>query len=233
MASLLAELEGALEVEVARAGSTSGEATAVLDSVPEPRRRFLTRRRMSLAGILLVAVAAIAAILVAVLAGDEERRAGEAVASGGEVGIAGAGDFDPSPGDESELGEIVNLAIDGNPGTEWVSEHYDSDLFGGIKDGVGIYVEAEQPARTRTMGVSSAEPGWDAEVYGAPSGPPEELRGWGEPIGSITGAGTGAEIQLDATAENRFFLLWFTKLPASTDDPGRFRAEISEIDLID
>ena len=54
MKAMLADLEAALEVEVSRAGRSTGEATTVLDSVSSTRRRFLTSRNVSVAGILLV-----------------------------------------------------------------------------------------------------------------------------------------------------------------------------------
>src|SRR4029450_4864018 len=54
MSAMLADLEAALEVEVARAGGSHGEATTVLDSVPGPRRRIVNTRNVSVAGILLV-----------------------------------------------------------------------------------------------------------------------------------------------------------------------------------
>src|ERR671934_540584 len=52
MNEMLADLEAALEVEVARSGTASGEATSVLDSVPAERRRLLPSRRGSIARIL-------------------------------------------------------------------------------------------------------------------------------------------------------------------------------------
>ena len=53
MPAFLADLEGALEVEVARSGDAHGEATNVLDAVPS-RRRLLDRRGASrAAGIVL------------------------------------------------------------------------------------------------------------------------------------------------------------------------------------
>src|SRR5436189_197661 len=47
MNEMLADLEAALEVEVARSGTASGEATNVLDSVPADRRKLLPSRRVS------------------------------------------------------------------------------------------------------------------------------------------------------------------------------------------
>ena len=70
MNAMLADLEHALEVEVARAGRSTGEATTVLDSVPR-RQRLVTSRRVSIAGILLVLAATAAALLIAGLSGDD------------------------------------------------------------------------------------------------------------------------------------------------------------------
>jgi eukaryotic-like serine/threonine-protein kinase len=235
MAAMLADLETALEVEVARAGGSTGEATAVIDSVPR-RRRLLPGRKVSVAGIAIVALAAIVAIVIAFVTGEDESPngggGGGAPASGGPIEFAGAGTFDPLPGDGSEVDDVVELAIDGDPsGTAWVSEHYDTSDFGNLKDGVGIYVEADEPASPRVMTVQSAEGGWDAQVYAAQGGPPSELGDWEGPIGQITDASTEAEIQLNSTGENRFFLLWFTSLPTSTEDSSRYRAEIADIEL--
>ena len=66
----LADLEAALEVEVARAGHSTGEATTVLDSVPR-RRKLLTRRSISWAGALLLIAAAATAIALAAFTGSE------------------------------------------------------------------------------------------------------------------------------------------------------------------
>ena len=62
MNAMLADLENALEVEVARAGRSTGEATTVLDSRPAPpaagRRHGASRSR----AILLVLAATAAAL---------------------------------------------------------------------------------------------------------------------------------------------------------------------------
>ncbi len=69
MVAFVRDLEGALEVEVSRAGRSTGEATTVLDSVPPKRRRLMTRRRMSWAGALLLILVAAGAIAFAALTG--------------------------------------------------------------------------------------------------------------------------------------------------------------------
>ena len=71
MASCLADLEAALEVEVARAGGSHGEATTVLDTVPKQRRKILTTRRVSAAGVFLVLAATATALLITALTGKK------------------------------------------------------------------------------------------------------------------------------------------------------------------
>ena len=56
---MIDDLSTALEVEAARAGSTTGEATSVLDAVPPPKRKLSGGRRWSWAAVaLLIAIAA-------------------------------------------------------------------------------------------------------------------------------------------------------------------------------
>jgi putative peptidoglycan lipid II flippase len=157
-------------------------------------------------------------------------------ASGSVVKPTDAFDFDPE-GDDDEHSEDVGLAIDGNPtGTAWTSEHYDTDTFAGTKSGpnpgVGLYVTAEKPATPSEIIVQGA-PGWDAEIYASTGGPPEDLEGWGEPVGEISDAPETAEISLDVAAPSKYFLIWFTKAAPSRDQEGRFQLEISGVKLIE
>jgi eukaryotic-like serine/threonine-protein kinase len=234
MNAMLTDLESALEVEIARAGRATGEATTVLDSVPPRHRRILTSRRVSVAGILLVLAGTAAALLIAGLTGESRQRAnggGGTDVTGEPIELASAVDFDPIGGD-GELPDETDFAIDGNQsGTQWVGEHYDTELFGGLKDGVGLYVETEEPVTPTTMIVRSPVGGWDAEIYSAASGPPETLDGWTGPIGTITNADTESQAPLEVPEASRFFLLWFTKL-ASASDEDRFRPEVSDIELV-
>jgi serine/threonine-protein kinase len=226
MAELLADLETALEVEVARGGA-HGEATTVIESVSKDRK-VLTGRRVSAAGVVLVLAATIAALLIAALTGGGGHQT-SATASEAPVKIADAQDFDPL-GDGGENGEEVGFAIDGNPDTVWSTEHYYTGpaLSASGKDGVGIIVEAGSPVAARTMEVRTDQGGWDAQVYGAPTGPPADLEGWGQPIGSFRNANTDATAQLDATGESRYYLLWLTRLVAGD---GGYSVSVEEIDL--
>src|SRR4051812_23487871 len=77
MAAFLSDLEGALEVEVARSGGAHSQATNVLDAVPGRRRLLASRtsRRMSAAGVVLVLGAVVAALLIAALTGNGHKQA--------------------------------------------------------------------------------------------------------------------------------------------------------------
>ena len=134
---MIDDLSTALEVEAARAGSTTGEATSVLDAVPPPKRKLSGRGRWSWA---------------AIAAGPGRRRrpgprsrlisAAKLGGGGAEKGkggrtsaISAATDYDPQ-GDGEEDPGTVGLAVDGNPtGTAWETEHYDTDTFAGTKTG--------------------------------------------------------------------------------------------------
>jgi hypothetical protein len=230
MASFLTDLEGALEVEVARSGGSHGEATSVLDAVPEGRK-LLTTRRVSAAGIVLVLAAVTAALVIAALTGGGGKHTPSAEASGALIPLASASDFDPPPGDESEHPELVKNAIDTNPDTAWTTETYQTtpviqDSVG--KPGVGLIVGTKKPVIARTMTIKSEEGGWDARVYGSLS-QPASLAEWGSPIGTISDAGTDETIQLNG-AKARNFLIWITKL-SPTSVAGGYDVEIDEVTL--
>ncbi|MGH2993764.1 MAG: protein kinase domain-containing protein [Solirubrobacterales bacterium] len=225
MSGMLRDLESALEVEVSRAGRSTGEVTTVLDSVPPRRRRIFTRRRVSVAGIFVVLAAAAAA--VAIVAFTDEPSKQEAEGGPELTQLQAATDFDPF-GTAGEHSEEVDLAKDGNPTTAWTTETYESEDLG--KEGVGLYVDAGKPVAATDLEVRSDSRDWDLEVYGtAEDPPPEDFGGWGEPIGTATVDSERTEIPLDATERSQYFLIWITR-PAATDDG--FLVEINEVRLL-
>jgi tRNA A-37 threonylcarbamoyl transferase component Bud32 len=234
---MIDDLSTALEVEAARAGSTTGEATSVLDAVPPPKRKLSGRARWSWGAIALLVLVGGATLLATKLISDGTLGGGGAEAGkGGKIPISSAEIYDPQ-GDEKENEASVGEAVDGNPtATFWETEHYDSASFAGTKSGpdpgVGIYVTTSSPARPTKMIVRSPTPGWDAEVFAVPSGPPGELSEWGEPVGETIGASSNQEIDLGVDRPSRYFLLWFNKLSEARDQEGRFQVEVSNIELL-
>jgi serine/threonine protein kinase len=233
---MIGDLETALEVEAARAGSTTGEATSVLDAVPAPRRKLSGRARWSWAAIIVLLLIGGGALLAVQLISSGIGGGGANRGKGSPATISSATDYDPQ-GDGEEVGSKVQLAVDGDPtGTAWESEHYDSDTFEGTKTGpdpgVGVYVTTTSPATPSKMIVRTPTPGWDAQVFAAPAGPPSDLSGWDEPVGDVSDASTNQEIDLRVPQPSTYFLLWFTKPSEARDQAGRYQIEISDIKLL-
>ena len=229
MASCLADLEGALEVEVARAGGSHGQATSVLGTVPS-KRKILTTRRVSAAGVFLVLAATVAALLITALTGNNESPGLSPAPAGAPVNIVGTQSFDPSPGDGEEHDEELDFAIDGNPGTGWSTESYDAptteDSVG--KPGVGLVVVAAEPVDARTLRVRSQVGGWSAQIYASEGGPPTSLQGWGKPIGDVSSMDdTDQTVELSPRTA-KYYLIWITTLAASE---GGYSVQINEVGL--
>jgi len=237
---LIDDLATALEVEAARAGGDTGEATSVLEAVPPAERKLGGgggRRSWLAIGLLVLAAAAILLAVQLVGSGSGPGGGGALKGKGSPVAIAEASDYDPQ-GDESEDPESVSLAVDGDPtSTAWSSEHYDSEDFAGTKSGpdpgVGLYVVAKATTTPAEMVIQSPSPGWDAQIYAAPSGPPEELSEWGEPVGEVTDAQKSEEVELHLGSPAKYFLIWFTRAAPSQEQEGRYQVEISDVKLLD
>jgi serine/threonine-protein kinase len=233
---LIADLEDVLAIEAARAGQTTGEATAVLRTLPPKARRRLPSRiehpKRSIAAALAL-LALIGAAVAFVVLDDRAKRgtpsAGDVQAPPGlervPLGQGSAKDFDPFSSDKAEHPREVRLVLDGDPGTSWPTETYRG---GGLnnKPGVGIYLDAKPGLAARAMEIRTPTPGWKGQVFVAEGGPPQGIEGWKE-LATIDADKTRNRIPLD-TAGNRFryYLVWITELP-----PGKEKAEISELVL--
>ena len=232
MGAMVADLEAALEVELNRAGGPQGQATKVLEEAPVKRRRWLTPRRLSVAGTLVVLVGMIGALLFAGLEGEEsgrDRPAGGGVRSS-ELELVGASDFDPL-GDGTEHAEESAAAIDGDEGTGWSTETYrDSPVLADAgKDGVGLIVDAGVPVKPRTLTLRTDRPGFAGRVYAVAQGPPEDLDGWGAPVAEFSASEKQVTIDLDLSGDARYFLIWITELAESPG--GGYSATINEVTL--
>jgi len=238
---LIDDLSTALEVEAARAGGATGEATSILEAVPPAERKLGGggggRRSWLAIGLLVLVAGAILLAVQLVGSGNGPGGGGALKGKGSTVALAEAADYDPQ-GDESEDPETVSLAVDGDPtSTAWGSEHYDSEDFAGTKSGpnpgVGLYVVSKATTTPAEMVIQSPSPGWDAQIYAAPSGPPAELSEWGEPVGEVTDAQKNEEVELHLGSPAKYFLIWFTRAAPSQEQEGRYQVEISDVKLLD
>ena len=62
----------------------------------------------------------------------------------------------------------------------------------GGKNGVGLYVDADDAIRGRRLDLVTSTPGFQAAVYGAPNGVPATIGGWTKPSSTRRSARTSA-----------------------------------------
>jgi len=241
---LIADLEDVLAIETARAGQVTGEATAVLRTLPpSSRARVPLRVRLKprlMIPLLLLAIAAVAVILI-LAAGETHRGTGPSVQGGGSSGTPTAQDIETVPlrrsaahsydpiGKDGEHDDTTFAAIDRNPSTAWTTEQYHDGLGpDGVKAGVGLYIDASPGLAAVRMTIGTPTPGWGGAVYVAKDKVPATIDdpGWTK-LDTIDDAERKTTIDLDTARQKyRYYLIWITKLPPSSES-----VKISEVDL--
>ena len=232
MADFVKDLEEVLEYESARSGGATGEATAILSQLPGAATRPTRRKRILLAIMYVLIVAAVATLAALLINGEDQQK--EPPAQGDltaiSLGSRDAFDYDPPPGDGSERTEAVPLAIDGDPTTAWESERYDTPDFGNIKKGVGLYLDAGRPIVARGVRIVTPKDGWSVRFYASRDRVPDELSGW-TLIGSGEVDSTRKTFGLDTAGKPaRYYLVWITSLTEGAT--GGSSAAISEVRLL-
>ena len=230
---MLADLEQALAIEVARHGHPTGEATSVIRALPRRSAEIVPARwrnpRLWAATLALVVIGTALVVVGLLLNAEEDKRpvAGPPPPPppAEVVALTSAKDFDPA-GDRKEHGYEVQNAIDEDTKSRWSTENYSQGGGLGNKPGVGLYVTAAQPVAATRLDLLTRTPGYDVEVYGA-SEPGETIEDWGRAIGSAQDVGAEERIPLDTGGQQfEHYLLWITKLP-----PGQ-RADVAQVHLL-
>ncbi len=234
---LIDDLEDVLAIETARSGQATGQATAVLRTLPpNARRRLPIRVRHGwrwLAGILVLG--AIAAAVVVYAVADRTERGAQGTRNvqlppkttkALLLAQSDARDYDPVGGD-GEHPDQVKFVVDGDNSTTWSTEAYQGATLNN-KPGVGVYVIASPSVPARVIDINTPTKGWSGGIYVAKgdNGVPKGIDGW-TALAKISSAKSRNRIDLD-TAGNRYryYLVWITKLPPNAD-----RVKISEIRL--
>jgi serine/threonine-protein kinase len=225
------DLEDALAAEAARTGTSTGEATAVLRTLPaDARRRLPLRLRLRVPVMLLILMIAVAGAVLYLLLDQAAERAQKGTGTGttkappGErivsVKKTSANDFDPL-GDDNEHSEEAFRAVDQDPDTSWTTESYQNDTLTKPSGdpGVGLYVDAAPSVNGRSLEIQTPDPGWKMELYAAHAKPTDK---W--PSGSWTRIGGGTlerskqRFKLDTGDRRyRYYLVWITGLPPEQD----------------
>ena len=230
-----ADLEDALAIETARSGQATAEATSVLRTLPEPKRRRLPLRMRHPAWLFAAALLAVGAVVAIILIGlgqNTEKGTGPPPAEKAPVGLRplslaqdAAHPFDPPPGDGSEHDDQAAFTLDRDKGTTWSTESYSGGTFN--KPGVGIYVDASPGVAASALQATTPQDGWSATVYGAETGPPTSLDGWTQLAAVKTVKGSKERWLFSTKGKRyRFYMLWITQLP-----PQQQHVEISELTL--
>ena len=233
---LTADLEEALVTEISRSGQATGEATAILRTLPARTQRRVPQQvlhRSRLAVLALVA-AVVAIALVVGLRDRTQRGTGTPApragvpATKGTKGVSlsqsSARDFDPKGNDGKEHPDEASRVVDNEPNTSWTTETYQPGALV-QKGGVGIYVDAKPTAAAVQIDVDTPTPGWRGQIYAAkPGKPPAKLEDW-VPLSDIGSAEKTNQLTLDGTPY-RYFLVWIEEPP-----PGEKSVSISGISL--
>jgi eukaryotic-like serine/threonine-protein kinase len=191
--------------------------------------------------VVLVGLITLALVAVGVISGgggtDEDAPVAEAQDAAPEqeggadepvvFAVVDGGDHDPFGNGEHP--DRVGEAFDGDPDTYWRTERYRGNPeLGGLKPGVGIWLDLGDPQPVTDLVVSTTKPGAAFSVYVGdepPSGG-EDPDEWGTRVAEVPEAADAQAIALDEPTEGRIWMLWFTSLPS---DDGRYRATVSDV----
>ena len=199
--------------------------TVVSRSAPRPARprRRRSRRRPLAYALLALVVAGAAFAGVVLLGGASHHHGGSGGGGGGAAGstvrLSGVADtYEPADGSPDTHANTASAATDGDVGTSWYTQTYNSPQFGGILTGLGLVLRAGSPVKVRSLTVQTTTPGFTAEIRAGSS-----QSGPFSPVSSSqTVSGDSATFALSGAAA-QYYVVWITSLP-----PGG-RAAISEV----
>jgi len=217
----LAEGEGAMPVAQDDAALTLITPPSPASAPPRRVRRRRSRRRPFAWALLALAIAGAAFAAVVLLGGGSHHGGGSGGGGGGggsgsTVQLSGVTDYDPQ-GTGGEHAFTAPRATDGNPSTVWMTEHYNSQDFGGLKDGLGLVLNAGSSVKLAQLTVDTPTPDFVAEVeVGDSESGPFTADSSSQTVGATT------TFTLDGKS-GQYYVVWITQLP-----PG-LRAEISEV----
>jgi serine/threonine-protein kinase len=203
-------------------GDLDAERTVISAPAVEPRVRPVRRqRRFTPILALLVLIAAVgvgAGAYYLVRDTGSDGGGGGGGGGGTQVHLVASNAYDPH-GDGQEHDEEVANATDGNVSTYWETERYDSVDFGGLKDGVGIVVDAGRAVKLGSLSIVSDTPGYSARIEaGASSNGPFD------PVSPSQTVGSRTAFSLSVDQPQRYYLVWITRLAR-----GYARTHVNEV----
>ncbi|MDA2808039.1 discoidin domain-containing protein, partial [Nocardiopsis suaedae] len=131
-------------------------------------------------------------------------------------------DFDPQG--DGEHPDNAPFAIDGDPSTDWSTQTYKGENFGGYKSGVGLIIDMGGPVEVHSADIELGPGGSDVELRVGDEKSLDAL----QTVGEAQGAAGATTIEPDDPAKGRYVLVWFTDIPQVD---GGWRGSINEIEL--
>jgi tRNA A-37 threonylcarbamoyl transferase component Bud32 len=233
----------------AGAARTDGGATRRVDPVPAGAGAPLPTERPAedtrgrggagvWVGVIAVALLAVVAVLALgrdaadepVADGTDQRAEEGTEDASTTLSVVDGGDHDPFGGGEHP--DRVPEAYDGDPDTFWRTQQYRGNpALGGLKPGVGIWLDLGEPASVAEVVVSTTNPGADFTVFvgDAPPSGSQAPEDWGTEVGSVADMAAEQPVAFEEPVEGQVWLLWFTSLPA---DGSRYRATVSDVRFV-
>jgi len=145
--------------------------------------------------------------------------------TGEAVEIAGVKVLDPQ-GDRRENDAAAPRMIDGDSGTEWRSERYDSPKFGGLgKSGIGVAVDLGETSTVRQVVVEHRGTGGTLELRTAGSPDYEDST----LVSRVPMEGNKLTMTLQQPVRTRYLVLWFTSLTKQSN--GEYRIRVFEVSV--
>jgi hypothetical protein len=233
-------------IETARAGGASGEANAVLRTLPEVAARQVPLRvrhpSTIAAAIGVIALVAVAIVLLAVARAHDHGGGAKRMASSTVVervvnlATATAVAYNPF-GSGIDHPADAALVLDDKAGTFWRTNHYLGGNLG--KPGVGVYLSEPRQIVANRLVLATPTPGFNVQVWGAdrigtsrPGEPQKLVRlGW-RLLGGARKVARSQTVALSGTEQGfRYYLLWITKLEPAASAARTTRAEVASISM--
>jgi eukaryotic-like serine/threonine-protein kinase len=227
MAAFAGELRTCLaELESEAPAQEDAALTLITPRVPAPARPApapRARRRRPVAAYVVIGLAVAGAAFAAVflLAGGGHGPGGpgggtSGGGSGAPVPLSGVGNYDPY-GSPDTHADTAPAATDGDAATSWYTQTYFSQQFGGLKQGLGLVLDAGSPVTLADLTLATPTPGFQArvEVGDSQDGPFQ--------VDSATQTVTARTTFPLRGKTGRYWVVWITLLPPDG------KAEISQV----
>ncbi|GHJ23087.1 hypothetical protein TPA0909_47010 [Streptomyces albus] len=149
--------------------------------------------------------------------------------TGKPIKIEDIKDFDPQ-GDGSENPDKVGDAIDGKPGTYWLTSKYIGHAdFGNLKSGAGLILDLGKARQVSSLKVDFIGK-TSVSFLAAPSSVTSMPTSLGSFSKVTSGSGEHVTLKAKKPIKTRFVLVWLTKLPLSED--GNYRGRVTEVQVL-